>query len=116
MSIVRNVWDSIKPGETVLVEHSSLATPYVRLWQLISWAKEKGYQLLVDDVLDTLHLYKVQMRLAGLDTSILDDVKVIKLGGRLEVGQVVGRLHVKEPVIRETEYRRIFDSLLGGGR
>jgi len=108
MSIVRNVWDGVKLGETVLVEHSSTTAPYVGLWQLMNWAKE-------DDVLDTLYLYKTQMKLAGLNTSILNDVKVIKLGGRLNVGQVVGHLHIKEPVIREQEYRQIFAPLSGGG-
>jgi len=115
MSIVRNVWDGVKPGETVLVEHSSTGAPYVGLWQLMNWAKEKGYQVIVDDVLDTLYLYKTQMKLARLDAAILNDVKVIKLGGRLNVGQVVGRLRIKEPVIREQEYRQIFEPLSGGG-
>ena len=107
MSIVGNVWDGVKFGETVLVEHSSTTTPYVGLCQLMNWAEERGYQVIVDDVLDTLYLYKTQMKLAGLNTSILNDVKVIKLGGRLEVGQVVGHLHIKEPVIREQEYGQI---------
>jgi len=115
MSIVRNVWDGVKPGETVLVEHSSTTTPYVGLCQLMNWARGKGYQVIVDDVLDTLYLYKTQMKLAGLNTSILNDVKVIKFGGRLEVGQVVGHLHIKEPVIREQEYGQIFEPLWGGG-
>lgn len=116
MSIVRNVWDGVKLGEIVLIKHSSTGVPYVGLCQLMSWAKGKGYQVIVDDVLDTLYLYKTQMKLAGLNTSILNDVKVIKLGGRLEVGQVVGHLHIKEPVIREQEYGQIFEPLLGGGR
>ena len=114
MSIAKNVWDDVKPGESVLIEHSSTGAPYLGLLHLINWAKEKGYQVVVDDVLDTLYLYKTQMKLAGFDASILDDVKVIKFGGRLEVGQVVGRLHIKEPVIREHEYKRLFEPLSGG--
>ncbi len=115
MSIVRNVWDGVKLGEIVLIKHSSTGVPYVGLCQLMNWAKGKGYQVIVDDVLDTLYLYKTQMKLAGLNTSILNDVKVIKLGGRLNVGQVVGHLHIKEPVIREQEYGQIFAPLSGGG-
>jgi len=114
MSIVRNVWDGVKLGEIVLIKHSSTGVPYVGLCQLMNWARGKGYQVIVDDVLDTLYLYKTQMKLAGLNTSILNDVKVIKLGGRLEVGQVVGHLHIKEPVIREQEYGQIFAPLSGG--
>lgn len=115
MSIAKNVWDDVKPGESVLIEHSSTGAPYLGLLHLINWAKEKGYQVVVDDVLDTLYLYKVQMKLAGFDASILDDVKAIKFGGRIKVGQVVGRLQIKEPVIREREYGQIFAPLSGGG-
>ncbi|MBC7095873.1 DUF257 family protein [Thermococcus sp.] len=111
----REILDHFKPGETVLVEYSSRVNPALLLHELVNWVKEKGYQVIVDDVLDTLYQYKVQLELAGEDTSILNDVKVVKFGGRLNVGNVVGRLHIKEPEIQEHEYRNIFDSLPGGG-
>ncbi|USS40454.1 DUF257 domain-containing protein [Thermococcus aggregans] len=57
-------------------------------------------------------MYKAQLELAGIDTSFLNDVKVVKLGGRLNVGQVVGRIRVEELAIQEHEYRKVFDSLL----
>jgi len=111
----RTVWDNLKPGETVLIEHSSRVEPTLLFYELVDWAREKGYPVLIDDVLDTLYLYKAQLDLAGIDTSFLNDIKVIKFGGRLNVGQVVERLHIKEPTIREHEYRRAFEPLMGGG-
>jgi len=114
MDIIRRIWDSLKFGETVLLEHSATTSPAIGLCHLVKWAKEKGYRVLVDDILDTLYLYKMQMKLAGCDDSILDDVKVIKIGGKLEVGKVLERLSIKEPVIQEQEYRKVFSPLLGG--
>ncbi|WP_324736031.1 DUF257 family protein [Thermococcus sp. SY098] len=109
------IWDSLKFGETVLLEHSATTPTALGLCHLIKWAKGKGYDVLVDDILDTLYLYKMQMKLSGCGDELLDDVKVIKEGGRLEVGKVIERLPIKEPVIQEREYRRVFDPLLGGG-
>ncbi|NJE12197.1 DUF257 family protein [Thermococcus sp. LS2] len=108
---VGEIWNSLKFGETVLIEHDSHTSPALWVYYLIKWAKGKGYDVLVDDILDTLYVYRAHLKLAGLDTSILNDVKVIKLGGRLNVGQVVGHLHIKEPVIRESKYRALLDSL-----
>jgi len=68
------------------------------------------------DFLDTLYLYKAQLELAGEDTSFLNDVKVIKVGGRLNVGQVIERLRVKdEPIILAQEYTKILNSLVKEG-
>ncbi|KPU62618.1 hypothetical protein EP1X_07940 [Thermococcus sp. EP1] len=108
---LHKIWNSIKYGETVLIEHDSVTSPVLGFYHLISWAREKGNTVVVDDVLDTLYMYKIHLELAGFDTSILDELKVIKAGGRLEVGQILGRISLKEPSIRESEYRRIFKSI-----
>lgn len=86
------LWESITPGESVLAEYDSLVLPYKGFHYLISWAEEKQYPIIIIDVLDTLYLYKVQLKLAGIDTSIIDRTSVIKIGGRLNVGNVLKRL------------------------
>lgn len=111
MISARAIWDKLQPYETVLIEYSSRVEPTPLFYELLNWAKEKGCQVIVDDVLDTLYQYKVQLDLAGKDTSILNDVKVIKLGGRFNVGQLIGRIKIKEPTVREHEYRKISESL-----
>ncbi|NJE27008.1 hypothetical protein E3E22_10380 [Thermococcus sp. MV5] len=108
---LHKIWNSIKYGETVLIEHDSVTSPVLGFYHLISWARENGNTVVVDDVLDTLYMYKIHLELAGFDTSILDDIKVIKAGGRLEVGQILGRISLEEPSIRESEYKRILNSI-----
>ena len=108
---LHKIWNSIKYGETVLIEHDSVTSPVLGFYHLIRWVREKENTVVVDDVLDTLYMYKIHLELAGFDTSILDELKVIKAGGRLEVGQILGRIGLKEPSIRESEYRRIFKSI-----
>ncbi|ALV62746.1 hypothetical protein ADU37_CDS10470 [Thermococcus sp. 2319x1] len=47
---------------------------------------------MIIDILDTLSLYKTQIGLAKLEVEFLDNVEVIKVGGRLNVGKVLARL------------------------
>ena len=108
------IWDSIRFGETVLVEYSSLASPGKGLHHLIRWAKRKGYGVIVDDILDTLYLYKIHMKLVGDDENILDSITVIKEGGKINVGNVIKRFPIEEPSVYEQEYRRIFNSVVRG--
>ena len=113
--VIRRIWDGLKFGETVLVEHGSTTNPALGFYHLLRWAKEKGYPVLIDDILDTLYLYRVHLKLAGLDTSLVEEARVIKEGGTLNVGQVVEQLGVKEPAIQNSNYERVFEPLLSGG-
>lgn len=114
---IKEVLDHLKPGETVLVEHPSKVEPILFFYEIAAWAESKGYPMVVDDILDTLYLYKMHLELAGKDTSFLNDVKIIKLGGKVNVGQIVGRVRIKdEPAIFEREYKRIFESQLDEGK
>ena len=106
------LWDSLKLGETVLVEYNSAISPVMGFYHLLKWARKRGYPVLVDDVLDTLYLYATHMKLAGFDTNLLNEVKVIKEGGTLNVGQVVARIGINEASIRRSNYESVFGSLL----
>jgi len=108
--------DSLKWGETVLLEHDSLTSPAQGLYYIIKWAMERNYPVVVDDFLDTLYLYATHMELAGFNTSILNNVKVIKLGGKLKVGDIVTRLPVNEPEVYEKKYAEVTDSLFKQGK
>lgn len=113
---VRDILDNIQLGETVLIEYSSKVAPILFFSELVNWAKEKGYSAVVDDILDTLYLYKVQLELVGADMSFLNDLKVIKFGGRFNVGQIFGRLHIERPEIREQKYKEFFGPVLEEGK
>ena len=41
----------------------------------------------------------------------MDEIKVIKLGGILNVGQVIGKVSVSETAILQKEYDRIFEQI-----
>jgi len=111
---VRNllsILEDLKFGETVLVEYSSKAPVYLLFHELIKWSKENNYPVLVDDFLDTLHMYKVQMEIAGIDTSPLKDLNVIKMGGSIKIGNILGKISVTESAVLEGEYDKIFNKL-----
>ncbi|WP_456395784.1 DUF257 family protein [Thermococcus sp.] len=110
--LICKIWDSLKLGETVLVEHDSATSPVLGFYHLLKWARERNYPVLVDDVLDTLYLYVTHMKLAGFDTNILNGVRVIKEGGTLNVGRVVARIGINEASVRRSNYERVFGSLL----
>lgn len=56
---------SFRPGETVLFEYSPKAPPEILFFEIVRWAEEKGYPVLVDDVLDTLDEYLRRLSLMG---------------------------------------------------
>ncbi len=116
MRDINRVWDSLKPGETVMIEHDSLTPPALGLYHAVMWARKKNYRVVIDDILDTLYLYKVQLELAGFDLNPLEEVEVIKEGGILNVGKVVARLQLKQWAIRQAEYKNVFNPLLEEGR
>ncbi|NJE08913.1 hypothetical protein E3E31_10335 [Thermococcus sp. M39] len=104
---IEDVWSSLKHGEIVLIKYPSNATPYLELYNLVQWAKNKNYQVVVDDILDTLYVYKTHLTLAGFDLNLLNDVLVIKEGGRLDIENAVGRTGIKESAIQQSNYEKI---------
>lgn len=102
-----DLWNSLKRGETVLIEHSPDSMSCKGFYSLIQWARNKDYPVVIDDILDTLYIYKVNIELADLDSSLLNDALVIKEGGRLEVGNVIGHITLKESAIQWREYERV---------
>lgn len=106
-----NLWDLLKPGETVLIEYSSRSTPFIVFYNLVQWAKNNDFEILIDDILDTLYVYKVQLGLAGIDLDLFNDVLVIKESGRVEVGMIVGRMGIRDSAIYWSEYNKIMEPI-----
>lgn len=106
-----NLWNLLKPGETVLIEYSSRSTPFIVFYNLIQWAKNNDFEILIDDILDTLYVYKVQLGLAGIDLDLFNDVMVIKESGRVEVGMIVGRMGIRDSAIYWSEYNKIMEPI-----
>ncbi|BAA29609.1 DUF257 family protein [Pyrococcus horikoshii] len=106
-SPVANLWEKTKFGESILIEFNSVSFPSFGVYSLINWAKEKGYNIVVVDVLDTLKIYMGHEKIAGLDTGIIDDVTVIKIGGRIEIGKILARILITEEKLLENELTRL---------
>jgi|Deesub1362B_J571_1020462.scaffolds.fasta_scaffold00143_10 hypothetical protein len=102
-----NLWNLLKPGETILIEYSARSTPFIVFYSLIQWAKNNDFEILIDDILDTLYAYKVQLSLAGIDLDLFSDLLVIKESGRVEVGRIVGRMGIRDSAIYWSEYNKI---------
>ncbi|RLF82956.1 hypothetical protein DRN41_08260, partial [Thermococci archaeon] len=110
IEMLERILDTVKWGETVLVEHSTY-TPTSKLFHLIlNWAKERGYLILIDDILDTLNVYKQHMKIAGLETKVLDESKVIKIRGIQKTGNIVGYISRSDIPVLNKRYQEIFEN------
>ncbi|CAD5243186.1 DUF257 family protein [Thermococcus camini] len=108
-----NLWESLRMGEIVLMERTDSGDQYFGFYQVVSWGRGRGYKVVVIDILDSLHILKAKARLAGLDEGALDSVKVIKIGGTIETGEVVGWIRdISEPVILAKKFMEIYTRLL----
>ncbi len=53
------------------------------------------YSLVIVDALDQPHVFKTHLELVGIDTSMIDNADVIKFGGVLKTGNVIGRIDLE---------------------
>ncbi|CAB49204.1 DUF257 family protein [Pyrococcus abyssi] len=106
-----HIMDNVKFGETLLLEHDSQIIPGIGLYYILKWARARGYEVIIYDILDTLRVYRIQLELLGLDPSIVEYAKVIKEGGRFYVGNVVKRLSEVGVSVREKEYEKVEEDL-----
>lgn len=83
--------DSILEGETVLVEYTTSYIPEFLLKFFVEYSKERSVPLLIDDNFDSLHVVYTHAQFLGIDIDV-DDVYVLKTGGKHDVGKVVERV------------------------
>ena len=98
----------IKPGEDVLMEYTFQEPAHILFHVFLRFLRENGYPFIIVDELDQLHVFKAQLKLAGIDTSPIDTARVIKIGGILQTGNVLGRVDLsKELPIRKKHYEEV---------
>ncbi|ADT83806.1 DUF257 family protein [Thermococcus barophilus] len=115
VSYLMEHFSKIKPGEIVLIEYTPDSFYPIAFYVLATYSLKLGLPLLIDDILDTLHLYKTYLDFAGLNTDFLysEDVFVLKIGGHKEVGNVVSEIRLTgEFYIQYENYKAAFDSIL----
>ena len=108
--------ESLKPGETVLIEHDSKTFPFYELHSALFHAMERGFKILIDDYLGTLYIYKVHLELSQMDTSIFDRASVIKIGGHRKLGSVVESISLRSGPIIKKEYEKAYKKTMKGNR
>lgn len=110
--------DKIKFGETILLEYSSPIWPPLAFYFIAKASLVMGNKLMIDDILDTLYSYKVQLELAGFDTGFLNggEVFIIKVGGQKAVGNVVATVEFSSDFyLHRQRYKKAFEGVVTKG-
>ncbi|WP_148882298.1 DUF257 family protein [Thermococcus aciditolerans] len=95
----------IKPGEDILIEYTSKEPVHILLHLILRCLRKNGLPVIIVDELDQLHVFRTHMKLAGIDTELIDTANVIKIGGLLKTGNVLGKVDLsKELPIRKKHY------------
>jgi len=111
---IDDFFSSLKFGETVIIEHSSTAMPEILFHFLVKFCSEKGLPILIDDILDTYPQFVSRMEVLGLPQP---EARVIKIGGgKLEAGEVVGRIEVDKYAVPLGYYGSMRDETTGKKR
>lgn len=97
-------------GDTVLIQYPShFLSEYIFL-AIYKYAEGEGIPVWVDDVLDSLYSIKKRLELGGIDTSFFKSVYVGKVGGRRNVGNVLGQIpFAHEGRILVENYKKILE-------
>ncbi len=99
-------------GEDVIIEYCSEKPAHLLFYSIITGLREIGRSFIIVDELDQLHIFKTHLGLSGLDTDIIDETKVVKFGGVLNTGNVVGRVELtEEPPVRKRRYEEMLQKL-----
>ena len=97
-------------GDTVLIQYPSHFLSEYILLAIYRYAEEEGIPVWVDDVLDSLYSVKKRLELGGIDTSFFKNLHVGKIGGRKNVGNILGRVpFAHEGRILVENYRKILE-------
>ncbi|WP_297460104.1 DUF257 family protein [Thermococcus sp.] len=88
---VEDLFSRLWPGGVVLIENRSTLGAEFILSSFVHLSRNSGKVLIIEDIFDTLPLYTAHLDLMGVGVD-WSEVRVIKVGGSREVGNVVGRI------------------------
>ncbi|WP_258084144.1 DUF257 domain-containing protein [Thermococcus thermotolerans] len=96
---------NLSPGEDVIIEYTSREPVHILLHLILRCLRRNGLPVIIVDELDQLHVFRTHMKLAGIDTGLIDGANVIKIGGLIKTGNVLGKVDLsKEFPIRKKYY------------
>ncbi|AIF68736.1 hypothetical protein PAP_01480 [Palaeococcus pacificus DY20341] len=94
-------------GDMILIEYEPFYAAELVTMILLEYARKGGLSIIIDDNLDCLHIVKEHLRFLGIEEDF-KDAFVIKTGGKLNIGTVVGRVKIEsEPAIYIKRYEEI---------
>ena len=105
--------EQIWPGGTTIVENRASLGIEFALHAFIQYSKKKGIPLIVEDIFDTLPVYMTHLRLMGVRVND-SDVKVIKVGGTQETGDVIAKIKFgNDPYVYQEKIDRELRKITG---
>ncbi|WP_223211913.1 DUF257 family protein [Thermococcus henrietii] len=92
---------------SALVEHTSediVGYALVRFLRDVAERYNGSMDIIITDFVDALPVYLYQAELLGLDTEFFSDVSVIKVGGKINVGNVLYKVPISPYPVYKTRY------------
>ncbi|ASI99985.1 hypothetical protein A3K92_00065 [Thermococcus gorgonarius] len=112
-SVMIELWESIKMGETVLFERVGEGDMTFGFYQLLDWAEKKGFRTVIVDVLDSYPAMVSKMKLMGFETEKLSELEAIKIGGLRKFGKIIAHIeNISEPTVLVRKFKEAYQPLI----
>ncbi len=112
-TLMVKLWESITPGETVLLERSGEGDVTTGVYHTISWAKSKNFDVVVVDVFDSYSTILSKAILVGLGEDIFEDIRVIKIGGTKKHENVISHIQeITEPIVLIRKFKEAYSPII----
>ncbi|ALM76583.1 DUF257 family protein [Thermococcus barophilus] len=96
---IKEFLEKVQPGETILIEYSSIDHPEIVFYSITKWADENGLPIVIHDVLDTFHIFVEHLKLNGYDVEFLKNAYVIKSGGMIQLGKIIRKVKLSDDIV-----------------
>uniref|UniRef100_UPI002622F036 DUF257 family protein n=1 Tax=Thermococcus sp. TaxID=35749 RepID=UPI002622F036 len=101
----------LQPGEDILVEYTPEEPVHMLFYGILRSLVGVDNVIIVDE-LDQLHVFRTHLHLSGVDISLIDSSPVIKMGGIIPTGNILGKVDLnEEPPVRKKHYEEIVKSI-----
>ncbi|AMM53320.1 DUF257 family protein [Pyrococcus kukulkanii] len=113
MNELFNLLDNLNPGEVVVMKaESSSYGPEFFAILLKKYSELRGKELVIVDMLDTLHVLSEHLRIFGFKDAF-SDIPVVKVGGTINIGKVIKRVGIAgEHILYVKRYREVLEDYL----
>ena len=104
--------EDFRKGEDILIEYHSEDPVHLVFYSLLQCIRDAGKHFIIIDEVDQLHVFRSHVELAGLPTNLIDMAPVVKIGGSIETGNVVGTVDPsKELPVRKRYYEEVLQKV-----